>query len=36
MEAVPGSRADREQTLLRVQCPVGLNKKSAEDNLFDL
>ena len=35
VEAGPGSRADCEQTLLRVWCPVGLNKKSALDNLFD-
>ena len=35
VEAGPGSRADREQTLLRVQCPVGLNKKSILDSLFD-
>ena len=34
VEAGPGSRADREQTLLRVQCPVGLNKKSTLDSLF--
>ena len=33
-EAGPGSRADREQTLLRVQCLVGSNKKSTLDNLF--
>ena len=35
VEAGPGSRADREQTLLRVQCPVGLNKKRTLDSLFD-
>ena len=35
VEAGPGSRADREQTLLRVQCPVGLNKRSILDSLFD-
>ena len=35
VEAGPGSRADREQTLLRVQHPVDLNKKSILDNLFD-
>ena len=35
VEASPGSRADREQTLLRVQCPVGLNKRTILDNLFD-
>ena len=35
VEASPGSHADREQTLLRVQHPVELNKKSILDNLFD-
>ena len=35
VEAGPGSRADRERTLLRVQCLVDLNKKCALDNLFD-
>ena len=35
VEASPGSRADREQTELRVPCPVGLNKKSTLDSLFD-
>ena len=35
VEAGPGSRADREQTLFRVQCPVGLNKRTILDNLFD-
>ena len=35
VEAGPGSRANREHTLLPVQCPVGLNKKSHLDNLFD-
>ena len=34
VEAGPGSRADREQTLLRVQRRVDLNKKSILDNLF--
>ena len=33
-EAGLGSRADRGQTLLRVQCPVGVNKKSTLDILF--
>ena len=32
--AGPGSRTDRKQTLLRVQCPLGLNKKCILDNLF--
>ena len=35
MRPVLGTRADREQTLVRVQCPVGLNKKSTLDSLFD-
>ena len=35
VEASPGSRADREQTLLRVQCPAALNKRSILDNFFD-
>ena len=35
VEAGPGSRADRERTLLRVQCLVDLNKKCVLDNLFD-
>ena len=35
VESGPGSRADREQTLLRVQYPVDLDKKSILDNLFD-
>ena len=30
-----GSRADKEQTLLRVQCPASLSEKSTLDNLFD-
>ena len=34
VEASPESRADREQTLLRVQHPVDLNNKSILDNLF--
>ena len=34
VEAEPESRADREQTLLRVQCRVDLNKKSILENLF--
>ena len=29
------SGADREQTLLRVQCPVGWNKKGTLGNSFD-
>ena len=33
VEAGLGSRADKDQTLLRAQCPVGLNKKSTLDNL---
>ena len=35
VEAGLGSRADSEQTLLRIQHPVDLNKKSILDNVFD-
>ena len=35
VEAEPESRADREQTLLRVQCRVDLNKKSILEIWFN-
>ena len=35
VEAGLGSRADREQTLLRIQCLASLSEKSTLDNLFD-
>ena len=35
VEAQPESRADEKPTLLRVQCPVDVHKKSILDKLFD-